>query len=187
MVALTTEQYKNIIGVIKQGFKNGDKEFRGNDRIATVLVIQANLGLRIGDLLELRLNDIINDGDRYRLNIIEDKTDKKRTFTVPKEIYNYIKMYTLENSIKSTSKIFDITVRVVQKQLKLATQYLGLKNISTHSFRKYFATQIYINNNYNVALVRELLQHSDLKTTQKYINIGTETVEKALNSHIQLL
>jgi len=187
MVALTTSQYKNIIEVMKQGFKNGDKEFRGNNRIATVLVIQANLGLRIGDLLELRLNDIINDGDRYRLNIIEDKTEKKRTFTVPKEIYNYLKMYTLENNIKSTSKIFDITVRAVQKQLKLVTQYLELQNISTHSFRKYFATQIYINNNYNVALVRELLQHSDLKTTQKYINIGTEQVEKALNSHIQLL
>ena len=187
MVALTKEQYKNIIGVMRQGFKNGDKEFRGNNRIATLLVIQANLGLRIVDLLELRLNDIINDGDRYRLNIIEDKTDKKRTFTVPKEIYNYIKMYTLENGIKSTSKIFDITVRAIQKQLKIVTQYLEFKNISTHSFRKYFATQIYINNNYNVALVRELLQHSDLKTTQKYINIGTETVEKALNNHIQLL
>ncbi|MBU3093819.1 tyrosine-type recombinase/integrase [Clostridium sp. CF011] len=187
MVALTTEQYKNIIEVMNQGFKSEDKEFRGNNRIATILVIQANLGLRIGDILSLRLNDIIKDGDRYRLNIIEDKTDKKRTFTVPQEIYNYIKMYTLENSIKSTSKIFDITVRAVQKQLKLVTQYLELQNISTHSFRKYFATQIYINNNYNVALVKELLQHSDLKTTQKYINIGTETIEKALNNHIQLL
>lgn len=187
MVALTKDQYKNIIEVMKQGFKSEDKEFRGNNRIATILVIQANLGLRIGDILSLRLNDIIKDGDRYRLNIIEDKTDKKRTFTVPQEIYNYIRMYTLENSIKSTSKIFDITVRAVQKRLKFVTQYLELQNISTHSFRKYFATQIYINNNYNVALVNELLQHSDLKTTKKYINIGTETIEMALNNHIQLL
>nr|MBK5236850.1 integrase [Clostridium sp.] len=73
MVALTTEQYENIIEVMKQGFKNGDKEFRGNERIATALVIQANLGLRIGDILNLRLCDIIRDGDRYRLNIVEDK------------------------------------------------------------------------------------------------------------------
>ncbi|MBU3093822.1 tyrosine-type recombinase/integrase [Clostridium sp. CF011] len=142
MVSLTTEQYKNVIEVMKQGFKSEDKEFRGNNRIATILIIQANLGLRIGDILSLILNDIIKDGNRYRLNIIEDKTDKKRTFTVPQEIYNYIKMYTLENSIKSTSKIFDITVRAVQKQLKFVTQYLELQNISTHSFRKYFATQI---------------------------------------------
>ncbi|MFT5872980.1 MAG: site-specific recombinase XerD [Clostridium sp.] len=55
------------------------------------------------------------------------------------------------------------------------------------NMKKYFVTQIYINNNYNVALVRELLQHSDLKTTQKYINIRTEEIEKALNKHIHLL
>ena len=187
MVALTTGQYKKIIEVMKIGFKNGDKEFRRNNRIATALVIQANLGLRIGDILNLRLQDIIRDGDRYRLNIIEDKTEKKRSFTVPAEIYNYIKMYVLENNIRVTARIFNITVRATQKQLKLVTQYLKLENISTHSFRKYFATQIYINNNYNVALVRELLQHSDLKTTQKYINIRTEEIETALNKHIQLL
>jgi|GEM_PF-6490729 len=33
MVALTIAQYTNIIGVMKQGFKNVDKAFRGNDRI----------------------------------------------------------------------------------------------------------------------------------------------------------
>ena len=172
-VALTTEQYKNIIEVMKHGFTYNGKEFRGNNRIATTLVIQANLGLRIGDVLELRLQDIIQDGDRYRLDITEEKTDKRRTFTVPIEIYNYIKMYVLENNIKPTAKIFDITVRAIQKQLKIVTEYLNLESISTHSFRKYFATQIYINNNYNVALVKELLQHSDLKTTQKYISINT--------------
>lgn len=73
MVALTTEQYENIIEIMKWGFKNGDKEFWGNNRIATALVIQANLGLRIGDILNLRLQDIIRDGDRYRLN--SDKLD----------------------------------------------------------------------------------------------------------------
>lgn len=104
---------------MKQGFKNGDKEFRSNDRIATALVIQANLGLRIGDILNLTLHDIIRDGNRYRLNIVEDKTEKERSFTVPVEIYNYIKTYVLVNNIKVTAKIFNITVRAAQKQLKL--------------------------------------------------------------------
>ncbi|MBU3114810.1 tyrosine-type recombinase/integrase [Clostridium lacusfryxellense] len=135
MVALTTEQYKNIIEVMKRGFKNGNKEFMGNNRIATALIIQANLGLRIGDILNLRLQDIIRDGDRYRLNIIEEKTEKRRSFTVPAEIYNYIKMYVLENNIRVTARIFNITVRAVQKQLKLVTQFLNLENISSHSFR----------------------------------------------------
>jgi len=66
-------------------------------------------------------------------------------------------MYCLENGIKTTSAIFDITERAIQKQLKLTTQYLGIEGVSTHSFRKYFATQIYLNNNCNIALVKELI------------------------------
>lgn len=185
--ALTTEQYKLIIETLRSGFVEGDKVVRVNNRIATALVIQGNLGLRIGDVLGLSLNNIIKDGDRYRLDIVEDKTDKTRTFTVPGEIYNYIKMYCLENNIKPGAKIFDISERAVQKQLKLVTEHLKLEGISTHSFRKYFATQIYIKNNYNIALVKELLQHSNISNTQRYIGIGSAEVEKALEEHICLL
>ena len=146
-------------------------------------MIQSNLGLRIGDVLALRLKDIVRDGNRYRLDIIEDKTDKSRTFTVTNDIYNYIKMYCLENNIKSTAKIFDISERAVQKQLKIVCDYLGIEGISTHSFRKYFATQIYINSNYNIELVRQLLQHSTSTVTQRYIGIGSRELEKALSEH----
>lgn len=184
---LTTEEYKNIIETLKSNFTYDGKEFRSNNRIATALVLQANLGLRIGDILKLRLNDIIRDGDRYRLNIKEEKTDKERVFTVPTEVYNYIKMYCLENNIKPSAKIIDITERAIQKQLKIVCDYLEIEGISTHSFRKYFATQIYINSNYNIALVKELLQHSNTSITQKYIGIGSQEIEKALNEHICLM
>lgn len=185
--ALTTEEYKMIIDTMRTNFKYKDKEFRANNRIATALVIQSNLGLRIGDVLALKLNDIVKDADRYRLDITEEKTGKKRTFTVPVEVYNYIKMYCLENNIKCNAKIFSIGERAVQKQLKIVCQYLGLDKISTHSFRKYFATQIYINSNYNIALVKELLQHSNTNITQRYIGISSKEVETALNNHICLM
>ncbi|MDU1372998.1 MAG: tyrosine-type recombinase/integrase [Staphylococcus epidermidis] len=185
--ALTTEEYKLIIDTLRSNFKYNDKEFRANNRIATALVIQSNLGLRIGDVLGLRLKDIIKDGDRYRLDIIEEKTQKQRTFTVQTEVYNYIKMYCLENNIKATAKIFDIGERAVQKQLKIVCDYLNIEKVSTHSFRKYFATQIYINSNYNIALVKELLQHSNTNVTQRYIGISSKEVETALNNHICLL
>lgn len=185
--ALTIEEYKMIIDTMRTNFKYEDKEFRSNDRIATALVIQGNLGLRIGDVLALKLNDIVKDGDRYRLDIVEEKTGKQRTFTVPTEVYNYIKMYCLENNIKANAKIFDIGERAVQKQLKIVCEYLCLEKISTHSFRKYFATQIYINSNYNIALVKELLQHSNTNITQRYIGISSKEVETALNNHICLM
>lgn len=48
-----------------------------NKKIATALTLEANLGLRISDILQLRLSAIIRDGDRYRLNIVEQKTKKE--------------------------------------------------------------------------------------------------------------
>ncbi|WP_408069140.1 tyrosine-type recombinase/integrase [Sarcina ventriculi] len=59
--------------------------------------------------------------------------------------------------------------------------------MSTHSFRKYFATQMYVNNNYDIVLVKELLQHGSVKTTQDYISLNRETVEKALREHIHII
>lgn len=186
-VALTKDQYINIINLIKEGFTNNNKRTFGNPRVATALVLQANLGLRIGDILSLRLEDIIKDGDRYRLDIIEDKTNKKRTFTVPTEIYEYIKKYTIENGIKPSAIILNISERAVQKQLKLIVDFLGYENVSTHSFRKYYATSIYINNNYNIELVRQLLQHSSVTTTQKYVGIERKELESAIQKHICLM
>ena len=54
-VALTKEQYQTIIQTMKQGFTG----CRPNERIATVLTLEANLGLRISDIIHLRLADIV--------------------------------------------------------------------------------------------------------------------------------
>jgi integrase len=182
-VALTTEQYEKIISTMRTGFLG----CRPNNRIATCLVLEANLGIRISDIINLKLKDIKQDGSRYRLDIEEIKTGKKREFTVPTEIYQYIKIYCLENGIKDNEVIFPISERAVQKQLKLVCDYLEYKDISTHSFRKYFATEIYKDNNYDIALVQKLLQHSTPAVTQKYIGISTAEVENALQKHIKLI
>ena len=50
-IALTTEQYKEIIQTMREGFCG----CRPNERIATALVLEGNLGLRISDILSLRL------------------------------------------------------------------------------------------------------------------------------------
>lgn len=182
-VALTKEMFEEIIITIRTGFTG----FRGNDRLATILNLEANLGIRISDILNLSLLDIIKDGNRYRLNIVEQKTQKKREFTVHQSLYNYIQLYCLKNKIEENEKIFNITERAVQKQLKKVVDYLGYENISTHSFRKFFATNIYNNNGKDIVLVQKLLQHSDTKTTRKYIGISDEKVETALEKHILLV
>ena len=186
-VALTDQQYTCIITAIKGGFCCDGREYKPNERIATALTLEANLGMRISDILQLHYCDIIKDGERYRLNIQEIKTGKKRVFTVPEEIREYIDEYRLKHHMTEQQRLFDLSERQIQKHLKAACDYLEIDGVSTHSFRKYFATQIYINNGYNIELVRQLLQHSSTAVTQRYIGIQPQEVEQALQNHIKLI
>ena len=181
--ALTTEQYKEIIQTMKEGFCG----CRPNERVATALVLEGNLGLRISDIVKLRLCDIVLDGDRYRLEIVEQKTGKRRIFTVPLVIQQYIENYCLRNGLRRDELIFPLTERAIQKQLKIVCDYLGFEGISTHSFRKWYATEIYKNSGYDIALVQRLLQHSSAATTQRYIGIEPQRIEAAIQGHAQLL
>ena len=106
--------------------------------------------------------------------------EKSRVFTFPLVITQYIEDYCLRNSIKRDERIFPITERAIQKQLAIVCDYLGYEGISTHSFRKWYATEIYKNNGYDIALVQRLLQHSSASTTQRYIGIEPQRIEKAI-------
>ena len=182
-IALTRDQYQLIIETIYQGFSG----MRPNPRVATALVLEANLGLRIGDILRLHLSDIIQDGSRYRLNIVERKTKKERTFTIPFSIYQYIENYCLRNKIGKDERILPISERTVQSILQMTCSFLGIEGVGTHSFRKFYATEIYKNNGYDIVLVQKLLQHSSVSTTQRYIGMEPSRIEEAILNHLQLL
>ena len=77
--------------------------------------------------------------------------------------------------------------RQVQKQLAKVCDYLGYKGIGTHSFRKWYATEIYNSNGYDIALVQRLLQHSSAATTQRYIGIEPQRIEEAILNHTHLI
>ena len=63
----------------------------------------------------------------------------------------------------------------------------GYKSISTHSFRKWYATEIYKSNGYDIALVQRLLQHSSAAVTQRYIGIEPQRMEAAIENHARLI
>ena len=183
MLALTNDQYTTLISTIQ----NGTESFRANPRIAAILTAEANLGMRVGDILRLRLADIVRDGGRLRLNIIEAKTGKKRTFSVPEAIYTYFCNYAEKFRISATERLFPITERAVQKHLKIVCDYLGYADISTHSFRKWYATDIYNSSGHDIILVQHLLQHSSPATTRRYIGMSDEKVEAAIAQHVSIV
>ncbi len=184
--AVDESTFKLIIATMKNGFISGGVRYKPNERIATVLTLEYNLGLRVGDILNLCVDSFVKDAGRYRLDIYEQKTGKYRNFTVPAEVYQFVRDYAYQNNISSKAKLFPITERAVLKHLKAVCDYLGLEGIGSHSFRKGFATNIYVNNHYNIELVRTLLQHSSVNVTQRYIGIGTKELEDAIQKNICL-
>ena len=184
-VAFTKEEYEESIRLLRSGFRDENGYgIKPNEKIAVIVTLQATLGLRIGDVLRLRLADVIKDGDRYRLNINEDKTDKPRRFTVPTEVYVFMQNYAIENRIGADLRLFPISSRQVERHLNKVFRQMGLNtlNYGTHSYRKYFSLYIYENNNHDIALVQTLLQHSSPSTTRRYITISEDRIETALES-----
>lgn len=184
--AVDKETYKRIIAVMKEGFSYAGVDFKPNLRISIVLIIEYNLGLRVGDVLNLTVDSFVKDGNRYRLDIYEQKTGKYRNFTVPDEVYQFIRDYAYEHNISPKARLFPITERAVLKHLKVVCEYLGLDGIGTHSFRKAYATNAYVNSNHDIELVRILLQHSSVTVTQRYIGIGSKELEDAIQKNICL-
>lgn len=184
--AVDEETYKVIISTMKTGFIHEGINYKPNERIATILVLEYNLGLRVGDILKLTMDSVVKDAGRYRLVIYEEKTGKYRNFTVPAEIYGFIRDYAYEHGIHPKARLFSITERAVLKHLKATCEYLGLTGIGSHSFRKGFATNVYVNNHYNIELVRTLLQHSSVTVSQRYIGIGSKELEEAIQKNICL-
>ena len=185
---ITVDEYTNIIKHISEGFKYEEegktKKFRPNPRMAFALQLQANLGIRIGDVLSLTPNSFKSNGrGGYMIDIIEEKTRKPRKFDIPTDLYNRIQSYVTDNEINKDDLLFSIKVRVVQKQLKIVTTKLNLSNVSTHSFRKFYAMRIFENNDYNFEIVRALLQHSNVAVTQKYLGVENKQISSAISNH----
>jgi len=184
--AVDEATFKLIIATMRNGFVMDGVSYHPNDRIATILVLEYNLGLRVGDILQLKVDSFVKDGSRYRLDIYEQKTSKYRNFTVPVEVYSYVRDYAYAHSISPSSRLFSITERAVLKHLQVVCKYLNLDGVGSHSFRKGFATNVYVNNHYNIELVRTLLQHSSVTVTQRYIGIGSKELEDAITKNVCL-
>ena len=183
--ALTQEEYELLVKTIRIGYEYNGVKHRPNDQIATILVLEANLGCRIGDIMELTTDSIIDDGGIWKLNIIEQKTGKKRNFIEPKPVKAFIDHYTACNGI-TEGKLFYITSQAVWKQLRAATAFLGLKDCSTHSLRKFRACSLYESTGHDIEAVCAFLNHSSINTTRRYIRRSDAQLEEAITATVSI-
>lgn len=178
---ITDEQFNKIVNLIHNG--SGDGKIKKSKEIALILTITGNSALRIGDCTKLKLNSFIREGDNYKYNIVEEKTGKKRTCIIPNEIYLMISDYAKENNKENNEIIFKHSIRAIQYKLKNVANYLGdeYKDISTHSFRKCAGMRMYRLSGNDIELTRKFLNHSSINTTQRYLGVNDEEINKILS------
>lgn len=180
---LEYDEYMTIITLCQKGFTYKDKSgidhiFRPNKQLAMTFILQANLGLRISDVLKLKPSTFKNE----KLEVIEKKTGKLQYRTINRNLKELIYEYALENNIKSNDYLIQVKVRAIQKQLAIIANYLNLTNISSHSFRKLFGVTVYNKTNGNIELLKELFNHSNISTTQRYIKVSQKQIDEISSS-----
>lgn len=164
---LTLEEYKLILQTMCEP---GHCGFRPNPTIALILMIEGSCGLRINDCLRIRLCDIYKTSDnKFRIKIKEQKTGKYRDSFFYDDLYYKLSEYCVEHGRKKDEPIFQLSSRQVNKYLNKITSYLGLSgNISSHSFRKLFATEIFRQS--DIYTISTILNHSNINTTARYLS-----------------
>lgn len=181
---LTEENYKTIIECIRNGFEYENVRTQPNERVALILMCIAITGLRVSDVLLLKLNSVVRQDDTLYFNISEKKTKKRRSFRFNSDLYMVLQDYCIRNNIAKDELIFPIKERQVFRVLQRVCRYLNLDDcaIGSHSFRKMFCMKTYEQSGQDLLVVQTLLQHSSLNITRRYLTIPNAKIESALEA-----
>lgn len=161
---------------LKASLKNSPRNY-------LFLIFGLNSGLRVSDLLALKVKDV--NGDGY-IRIKEKKTSKAKKFIINTALMSVLIPYIKD--MQGDDFLFQsrigvnkpITRAMAHKIIKKAAAQVGLTEISCHSLRKTLAYQIYIKNNHDIALVMTLLNHDSQKTSLNYLGINQSVMDSAI-------
>lgn len=136
-------------------------------------------GLRVGDVVKIRVEDIRSDG---RVFYKAQKTGKEGLARVPPSLIKKLRQNAQGGAwcFPSPKKRGEhITRQAVYQRIKRAAKKAGISEfgISPHSFRKVFAVKLF--NNSDIGTVKEALQHTSASVTELYALADWLTGENA--------
>lgn len=180
---LTLEDSLELLSVVEGPNKQRDY---------CILTLFLNCGLRLSELCGLNLGDIRSDGTMRILG----KGNKERIVYLndacTSAIEDYIRVRPKENIVatdknalfisRNHRRISNKTVQAtVQKYLSLAG--LSGQGLSTHKLRHTAATLMYQLGNVDIRVLKDILGHSNLGTTQIYTHVSDNQIKNAINAN----
>ncbi len=166
---------------IKRGNKGTPKRPELAARDGLIFLIGINTGLRVNDLVRLKVHDV---KDKALFEIREGKTNKRREinigmlqaeiqrFIVDKQPDDYLFFSQKGSKAISTTQVYRI--------LNDAADFLGRDDIGTHTMRKTFGYHHYKQFK-DVAILQEIFNHAAPSITKRYIGIRQDEINVSLN------
>lgn len=131
-------------------------------------------GLRISELLNLKPDDI--NISRSLIHVRQGKGKKDRYTLLSKPFINKLKEYRIayqpEKWLFEREAGVQFSESIVSKKLKEIAHEAGItKRVYPHLFRHSFATHL-IEQGTDLKIIKELLGHENIKTTEMYVHIA---------------
>jgi integrase/recombinase XerC len=156
-----------------------------------LVVLLLTTGMRRSEAVAITLEDIdLGNGQL----LVHGKGSKERTVPLTQEATEAIRHYLKHRRKTDCQRLFvsqtgeAIQGRIVNRILNRVVAQAGLKGrgITPHTLRHTFATHL-IRNGTDIRTVQELLGHSDIQTTARYLHSDTRTKQTAVNKLAGLL
>lgn len=174
------EEIEEMKLAIKRGNKGTPKRRELADRDVLLFLTGINTGLRVNDILNLKVSDV---KEKDLFTIREGKTKKKREINIRmlrNELNKYIKEKHRDDYLFMSQKGNKLTTTQVYRILNDAGDFLGRDDIGTHTMRKTFGYHHYRKFK-DLAMLQEIFNHSSPEITKRYIGITQDEINDTLN------
>ena len=165
-------------------------KFEG-ERNRAILETLYGCGLRVSELINLRISDLYFEEDFIK---VTGKGDKQRFVPISEINKKYISIYRNEVRVhQNIQKGFDdilflnrrgkqLTRAMVFTIIKQLAQKIGLeKNISPHTFRHSFATHL-LKGGADLRAIQQMLGHESITTTEVYMHVDRTHLSEIMNN-----
>lgn len=177
---LTLEEAEKLLAVVDGKYKERDY---------AIITLFLNCGMRLAELVSIDYNDIKADGSL----VITGKGNKERNVYLNTAclvaINNYLKVRPNEGvkdrALFLSSRNQRISPKTVQHIVysNLDKAGLGDRGLSVHKLRHTAATLMYQHGDVDLLLLKEILGHENLGTTEIYTHISSDATKKAIEAN----
>lgn len=177
-------EFMNVVEPIKdleklEAFK---EVLRSNPRDYLLALLGLNTGLRISDIVKLKVCDV---KDKTHIELNEEKTGKHKKFLINDTLKSALKGFCenmdgdeyLFQSRQGNSHIKRFRAYQI---LNSAAKEVGIEDrIGCHTLRKSFGYHFYQSTK-DIALLMELFNHASQRVTLRYIGLSQEAKDQAI-------